>query len=321
MPPRHPHHKHQIILSISPSTSSAAIPQPDFSTQCHYTKLVYLCTHYTFTTKPFVINHVAPCPHHLTNRGRCTNMASGPYEKAIGELCSECRPVSLGVQAHLRSFEVLGGGKKRKREEGEDGEEKDWGVEGEEIKRDLKALEDAFRGLDIKDTINTGNAAKDKRRKDGIEKSNEEQPKTETTELAPVAENTTSENKEPAAPETREPRPPSAPASTTQNTHTTTKPSFLSSFIKIFSSSSSHSSPSPSPTPENPTTPRTDPTTNASQPPNQSSSTTEPEPWISIPQDPDWETVTSEEKKEVDRKLWKDKGEWIKVNSTQEKLE
>jgi hypothetical protein len=246
-------------------------------------------------------------------------MASGPYEKAIGELCSECRPVSLGVQAHLRSFEVLGGGKKRKREEGEDGEEKDWSVEGEEIKRDLKALEDAFRGLDIKDTINTGNAAKDKRRKDGIEKRNEEQPKIETTEPAPVAENTTSENKEPAAPETREPSLPSAPASTTQNTHTTTKPSFLSSFIKIFSSS--NSSPSPSPTPENPTTPRTDPATNASQPPNQSLSTTEPEPWISIPQDPDWETVTSEEKKEVDRKLWKDKGEWIKVNSTQEKLE
>jgi hypothetical protein len=245
-------------------------------------------------------------------------MASGPYEKAIGELCSECRPVSLGVQAHLRSFEVLGGGKKRAGEDGEEGEEKDWGVEGEEIKRDLKALEDAFRGLDIKDTINTGNAAKDK---DGIEKSTEEQPKTETTEPAPATENTTSENNEPAAAETREPGPPSAPASTIQNTHTTTKPSFLSSFIKIFSSSSSHSSPSPSPTPENPTTPRTDPTINASQPPNQSSSTTEPEPWISIPQDPDWETVTSEEKKDVDRKLGKDKGEWIKVNSTQEKLE
>jgi hypothetical protein len=248
-------------------------------------------------------------------------MASEPYEKAVGELCSECRPVSLGVQAHLRSFEVLGGEKKGKgeKEEEEDGAEKDWGVEGEEIKKDLKALEEAFKGLDIKDTIAAGNATKDKRRKDGIEKSNEERPKTETTEPAPATENTTSENKEPAAAETREPGPPSAPASTIQNTHTTTKPSFLSSFIKIFSSA--HSSPSPSSNPENPTTPRTDPSINASQSPNQSSSTTEPEPWISIPQDPDWETVTSEEKKEVDRKLWKDKGEWIKVNSTQEKLE
>jgi hypothetical protein len=229
-------------------------------------------------------------------------MASVPYEKAVGELCSECRPVSLGLQPHLRSFEVLVKGKEGGDGEGEEEGERDWGVEGEKIKKDLKALEEAFRGLDIIDTIDAGNTAKDKRRKDGVEKSTEEE---QPTEQAPAAEKA-----EPPVKETTAATPAPIPAAETSDT--TTKPSFLSSFMKIFSSSPSSPSPSPSPSPTPPPT-----TTTASPQP----SNTDPEPWISVPQDPDWETVTSEEKKEVDRKLWKDKGEWIKVNSMQEKLE
>jgi hypothetical protein len=249
-------------------------------------------------------------------------MASVPYEKAVGEMCSECRPVSLGVQAHLRSFEVLVGGKEKKGE-GVDGEgERDWGVEGEEIKKDLKTLEEAFRGLDIKDTIEAGNAARDKRKKDEGMKDAEgklwkekgewvdvkTRQETLVTEPTPpsAAENegpppTTVEIKGQAPVEKEEhPATEKTPAPTTKTTDTETKHSFLTSLLKIFKPDSSHTSPSN--------------TTTSSQSQNKSASENA-EPWVSIPQDPDWEDVTQEEKKEVDRKLWKDKGEWIKVNT------
>ena len=223
--------------------------------------------------------------------------------------------MSLGLQPRLRSFEVLGGGRKGKgkgEEEGEDGEEKDWGVEGEEIKKDLKALEEAFRGLDIKDTIEAGNTAKDKRRKDSIEKSseetkNEEKPKTEQTEPAAAAE----KEEQPAIDITAP-----TPDPGSETTNTTTKPSFLKTFLNLFKPDDSSPSYPALETNTQPAKAKAITTSAQNQPSN-----TDPETWISIPQDPDWETVTSEEKKEVGRKLWKDKGEWIKVNSTQEKIE
>jgi hypothetical protein len=244
-------------------------------------------------------------------------MASVPYEKAVGELCSKCRPVSLGLQPHLRSFEVLGGGGKGKgKEEGEDGEEKDWGVEGGEIKKDVKALEQAFRGLDIKDTIEAGNVAKDKRRKDSIEKSseetkNEEKPKTEQTEPAAAAE----KEEQPAIDITAP-----APDPGSETTNMTTEPSFLKTILNLFKPDDSSPFFPALETNTQPTKAKAKAKATTTSAQNQPSNT-DPETWISIPQDPDWETVTSEEKKEVGRKLWKDKGEWIKVNSTQEKIE
>lgn len=284
-------------------------------------------------------------------------MASVPYEKPVGELCSECRPVSLGVQAHLRSFEVLCGGdgrdKKERGEEGVDGEgqerERDWGVEGEEIKKDLKALEEAFKGLDIKDTIDAGNRAKEKRKRDeGTKdiklwkekgewvdvKTRQETLATDTTPSAaekeepPPTTNETkgqaqaqaqaqapAEKKELSATEkteaTRAPAPALAP--TTENTDTETKPSFFNSLLKIFKSDPSSSTP--------PSATNTDTITSSqaqAQNKPEKSDNTNAEPWVSIPADPDWDTVTQEEKKEVDRKLWKDKGEWIKVKTKQD---
>jgi hypothetical protein len=279
-------------------------------------------------------------------------MASVPYEKCAGELCSECRPVSLGLQPHLRSFEVLAGGKenKGKRVEGEGGDEngdgggeRDWAAEGEEIKKDLKALEEAFRGLDIKDTIDAGNAAKDKRRKDegpqdfdanperpklwkdkgewvnvktrqetlateppppsAVEKEENQTQAIKLKEQTPAAEK--EEQQKPAELDGSTPTPALPQATGITATATETKHSFLTSLLKIFKPDTSHLSP---------TTPTTT-TSSQTQTQNQSAST-EPEVWVSIPADPDWETVTQEEKKEVDWKLWKDKGEWIKVNTT-----
>jgi hypothetical protein len=245
-------------------------------------------------------------------------MASVPYEKAVGEMCSECRPVSLGVQAHLRSFEVLGGGDGRRGEEGGEGEgdkgERDWGVEGEEIKKDLKTLEEAFRGLDIKDTIEAGNAARDKRKKvedEGTkdaklwkEKGEWVDVKTRQETLTPPPaekeEKPAIEIKPPAAKKEEQPATGITPAPTTKTTDTETKSSFLTSLLKIFKPDSSHPSP---------------PTTTTSSQSQTKPESENAEPWVSISQDPDWENVTQEEKKEVDRKLWKDKGEWIKVNT------
>ena len=286
-------------------------------------------------------------------------MASVPCEKRVGELCSECRPVSLGVQAHLRSFEVLGGGGKRKRGKGEgEGEEgeRDWGFEGEEIKKDLKALEEAFRGLDIKDTIDAGNKAKDKRHKGEGEgtkgaslwkekgewvdvktrqgalattvaadkEENEDQATNTKVPLPDVGKKETEiEVQAPAGKE--EPHKPTElfdliprQAQTTVPTNraaaksTTTKSSILTSLLKIFTYS--HPSPSTSPT----TSPQAqnqtqDQTQTENKPKN--GNTEQAEIWISIAADPDWEAVTEEDKIKADRKLWKDKGEWINVNS------
>jgi hypothetical protein len=206
--------------------------------------------------------------------------------------------MSLGVAGKgLRSFEVVGGK--------EEGEEKwnDRGVEGEEIKKGLKTLEEAFKELDNNEKANDeGTKVKvvDERSKE------EPQPAAEKKTLPPAAENHPLENQELPAAEKADP----TPAPGVKKTDNTAKHSFLKTFVGTFKSDA----PSLSPPPASETsTPPITTTTSSPQTQNQS----ETETWINIPQDPDWENVTREERKEVSRKLWKDKGEWIKVNSSQ----
>jgi hypothetical protein len=147
-----------------PNSSTAQLASAaDFTTKCHYTLRLYTCTHKSFLPVPR-ITHVRTCPNYVpsnptlsdhsptyllnASKHRCNNMASKPKEIHLSELCSKCRPYSLGVEKQLRDFETLVTEENvPKREEGEERHTSrsemnssiGWGVSSDEIERVVNA--------------------------------------------------------------------------------------------------------------------------------------------------------------------------------------
>jgi hypothetical protein len=112
---------------VQPNRSNFPSPAtPDFSTKCHYTLQIYTCNHKSFLPT-HRITHVSACLYADTanlltsdlspsyplngNKHRCNNMASKPREVHVNELCSKCRPHTLGMGKKLRDFERLANSK------------------------------------------------------------------------------------------------------------------------------------------------------------------------------------------------------------------
>jgi hypothetical protein len=107
---------------VQPNRSNFPSPAtPDFSTKCHYTLQIYTCNHKSFLPT-HRITHVAACIYALPakpltldlsssyllngSKHRCNNMAGKPKEVHVNELCPKCRPHTLGMGKMLRNFEV-----------------------------------------------------------------------------------------------------------------------------------------------------------------------------------------------------------------------
>jgi hypothetical protein len=107
--------------SIPRSTSTQA---PNFANKCHYTLRIYVCTHKSFLPTPR-ITHVSPCLYAVPNstspilndlsahqlltasNKRCDNLASTPKELYFDEVCSKCRSRPRGTEKKKNNLETL----------------------------------------------------------------------------------------------------------------------------------------------------------------------------------------------------------------------
>jgi hypothetical protein len=294
----HPNRSNQ--LSVNPT--------PDFTNKCHYTLRIYTCTHKSFSQSPR-ITHISPClygvssstttspiltqssPYDQLNasKKRCNNMASKPREIQINELCSKCRPLNLGAKKKLRDFERLvpdrGGNREvRGNEVLNSTTTGDWGGSADEIEQGLKALTltETPTAPESEPTLTSQNVSQIPAKEPILEQPSDSQ----------VSDDALGKKERWAV------AGPSAPNGEAPLAVKVGKKGLLSRILWPLGNSEEAS------TPESITEESAE----------NGVKTGGKCKWVKVREDPDWDVVSDEERKErKEKKLWRDKGERVNV--------
>jgi hypothetical protein len=293
--------------SIPRSTSTQT---PDFATKCHYTLRIYACTHKSFLPTPR-ITHVSPClyavpsstspilndlsAHQLltASNKRCDNLASAPKELYLDEVCSKCQPHPRGTEKKLRNLETLTNTEQT-------------ATTTEDLDGSADEIERGLQALTLNSTPSTSQPATKPTLKLETENINN------IAAIEPLIEQPT--DSEVSTPPDMQPKKerwvdvcPSVPNGVAPGASVANK-GLLSKIFSPFGRSDGVSTAEK--TAEH--RPVEEAKVERENGVGVAKTGKKKSAWIKVKEDPDWEVVTDEERK--DKVSWKDEGEWVNVD-------
>ncbi|KAE8452024.1 hypothetical protein EG329_002189 [Mollisiaceae sp. DMI_Dod_QoI] len=270
--------------------SNSSEPPPDFVNKCHYTLQHYKCDHKTWLNKPR-IHHVWPycllSQHCFSgmdkadeqkfnhHKTRCTNMATKPMEVKMKEVCAKCRPFELGAVNTKKDL------REHERLVGAE-EQAFFGIVSDEgVSVEMTEEKAAASNVEKSDRKDESSKSLDEKenKEDDIDRDAEGNAQTKPGEVKEQEQLWETVREWPAKENDSNDKTPKPPATR----------SIFGSFFNAFMHDGKEDKTKVDDDDE------------------------QIEIWTEVDEDPDWDKIDSKETKK--RKLWKNSGEWVKVNA------